>query len=150
MKHLRLPGFVLIANALMLLCCVMLSCDKPAPQPKLDEVKAIWSELPIYPGMVEIQGGSTMSGFDKAYISKHFISPARYQEVKQFYENDLTKRGWQLTKERELRTFGGAPSGVMEIELRKGEYELAIEYAPDSMDYGWNYGISVGWFLRMQ
>jgi hypothetical protein len=134
----------------MILGFVMPSCDMTKNQARSDEVRTIWSTLPIYPGMVEVEGGSIMAGFDKAYISKHFKSPSRYQDVKTFYENDLNKKGWHLTNERELKTFSGELSGAMEIEFRKGEYELVIDYAPENMDYGWNYGISVGWFLRVR
>lgn len=148
MKHLPFSRFAFIANAFMLLRCVSLSCDKPGYHLRLDEVKAIWSKLPIYPGMVEIEGGSTMSGFDKAYVSRHFKSPSQYQEVKQFYLTYLTKEGWRLSKERQLRSFDGEVSGEWEIEFRRGEYEFVIDYAPDTKGYGWNYGISVGWFLK--
>jgi hypothetical protein len=129
--------------------CIAGSCT-PARNPRLEEVQKIWQELPIYPGMTEVEGGMTMSGFDKAHISKHFKSAAAYNEVKRFYEENLTKDRWQFVREDQLKTFGGKLSGGQEVEFRRGEYKLTIEYAPEDLGYGWNYGIGVSWLWKFK
>jgi hypothetical protein len=130
--------------ALLLACGIAISCNQPAYQSRINEIKRVWSELPLYPGMIEANSSSA-SGFDKAYISKNFKSPADYEDVKRFYEEHLTKEGWQLSKERKLKAFWGGLSGEIEVEFRRGEYDLTIDYAPEDKNFGWNYGITISW-----
>lgn len=145
-KHLLgLP--LVLAVAISGSCMLSTSCFKNTREPKIDKIKAIWRDLPIYPGMIEVAGGSTVSGFDKAYLSKNFRSSADYGEIRQFYEAQLTRNGWQLSQERQLKTFEGGMSSERSAEFRRGEYELTIDYAPEALGYGWNYAISVTWLL---
>jgi hypothetical protein len=130
---------------LSVFCCVAISCNPFARQPKLDEIQSIWKKLPLYPGLVEVDQSSA-SGFDKAYVSKSFTSSANYDDVKRFYLEHLTSEGWKLFRERELKEWGQNLGG-RQIEFRRDEYDLTIEYAPNSANHGWNYGISVSWLL---
>src|SRR5712664_757384 len=84
-------------------CLVTVSCFSPAQdRARLDEVKRIWTAFPMYPGMLEVNN-STASGFGKAFINRNFRCKATYDDVKSFYLEHLTKDGWQLTNERELK-----------------------------------------------
>lgn len=130
--------------ALLLTCGIAISCNQSVGQSRINEIKLVWSELPLYPGMIEANSSSA-SGFDKAYISKNFKSPADYEDVKRFYVEHLSKEGWQLSKERKLKAFWGGPSGEIEVEFRRGEYDLTIDYAPEDKNFGWNYGITISW-----
>ena len=123
---------------------ISISCNHSVSESKTAEIKLVWSKLPLYPGMIEVSSSSA-SGFDKAYIAKNFRSPADYEEVKQFYAEHLTKEGWQLSKERKLKAFWGGLSGEIEVEFRRGEYDLTIDYAPEDKHFGWNYGITISW-----
>lgn len=97
--------------------------------------------------MIEVPGGSTASGFDKAYLSKNFKSSAKYGDVKQFYEAQLSTNGWHLSKQSQLKTLEEEPSREVSLEFRRGEYKLTIDHAPEALGYGWNYTISVTWLL---
>lgn len=110
---------------------------------KLDEVKAIWSRLPIYPGMREVNS-KTESGFGKAFVSKSFQSAAPYNEVKGFYIEHLRQEGWQVTSDRKLKDWGGDPERHY-IEFHRREIFLSIEYVVPSSGYNWQYAIAIHW-----
>ncbi len=129
---------VLIAS-LTMACCFSPAQDRE----RLKEVQRIWSTLPLYPGMVEVDS-STISGFGKAFISKSFRSRASYEDVKRFYVERMTQDGWRLARERRMKNWGNDLGG-REIEFRRDNYQITIEYASESADYGWEYGIGVGW-----
>lgn len=130
---------------LLLFALALVSCFSPAQdRTRINEVKQIWTTIPLYPGMIEVDSSSA-SGFDKAYISKGFKSPADYEDVKRFYVERLTKEGWQFSKERKLKAFWDGLSGEIEVEFRRGDYDLTIDYAPEDKKFGWNYGITISW-----
>src|SRR5262245_26584426 len=79
-------------------------------QAHLDEVKRLWSNFPLYEGMVEISS-SQQSGFGKAYISKTFLCRAPYKAVKTFYVENLGHTGWQLRNEKDLKNWQGQVIG---------------------------------------
>jgi hypothetical protein len=125
-------------------CSLIISCNPSRAEFKRKEIDRLWSRVPVYPGMVETNNSSA-SGFDKAYVSKSFSSDTSYEEVKRFYLEQLAKEGWQLSNEKELKKLSGGVSGEVELEFRKGEYDLTIDYAPKDLNYGWNYAIAIGW-----
>jgi hypothetical protein len=84
------------------------------------------------------------SGFRKAFVSRGFSSEARYDDVKLFYMGELTKEGWKFANERKLKNWE-TDLGGRELKFRRGEYEITIEYAGERADYGWEYGVGIGW-----
>ena len=130
--------------ACLFVCLMSVGCfSSKEDAAKLDETKKIWTALPIYPGMQESYS-STTSGFGKALISKHFQSKAGYEEVRRFYLDRLTQNGWKLSGEKQIKDWG-RDFGGHELYFRKGDFHIAIEYAGERADYGWDYGISAGW-----
>ena len=110
---------------------------------KLEEIKSVWARLPSYPGMQEMNS-STTSGYGKALVSKKFRSDARYDDVKRFYIEHLERDGWKVESEKQLKDLG-SDFGGYEIRFRKADLSIAIEYAGQNADYGWDYGIGVSW-----
>jgi hypothetical protein len=110
---------------------------------KLEELKAVWARLPIYPGMQEV-GDSTRSGGGTVLVGKKFRSDARYDDVKSFYVEHLTKDGWEVISDRKLADWGGDPERYY-IQFHKGDIFLSIEYAGDGSDRDWQYAIALNW-----
>jgi hypothetical protein len=110
---------------------------------KLEEIKSVWARLPPYPGMQETNSLTT-SGYGKAIVSKKFRSDARYDDVRRFYVERLEQDGWKIDGEKQLKDLG-SDFGGYEIRFRKADLSIAIEYAGQSADYGWQYGIAVSW-----
>lgn len=128
----------------LLLFLTTVSCFSPAQdRARLNEVNRIWTAFPLYPGMVEVDH-SKASGFGKAYISKGFRCKATYDDVKRFYLERLPQDGWQLVSERKLKGWE-RDLGGRELKFRRGDYEVTIEYAGEGANYGWDYGIGIGW-----
>lgn len=122
---------------------VNLACASLRPDAaKLAEVKAIWARMPVHPGMQETNS-STSSGWGKVIMGKHFRSDVPYEEVKRFYTDRLVQDGWTLHEEKRLNG-SGTDFGGYELEFRKGDIALTIEYAGKA-NYGWDYGMDVAW-----
>lgn len=132
-------GLMVLLFSLMIVSCFSSAKDRA----RLAEVKRIWTAFPLYPGMQQVDN-STASGFGKASIGKNFRSKASFDGVKQFYLERLSQDGWKLTRERQLKDWG-RDLGGRELKFRRGEYDITIEYAGERADYGWDYGISIGW-----
>lgn len=93
--------------------------------------------------MVEVNN-STASGLGKAFVSKSFRCKTSYDEVKRFYLDRLSQDGWQFASERQLKDWE-RDLGGRELEFRRGNYVVTIQYAGEKADYGWEYGIGIGW-----
>jgi len=110
---------------------------------KLEETKNIWATFPLHPAMQE-NYSSTQSGFGKAYISKHFRCNESYDNMRAFFVERLTQNGWKLVNERHLKNWGKDVGGN-ELEFQKADFKINIEFAGEKSDYGWDYGITIGW-----
>jgi hypothetical protein len=132
-------ALIVLVFSLMIGSCFSSAQDRA----RLDEVKRIWTTFPLFPEMQEV-ANSTASGFGKASIGRSFRCKARYDDVKRFYLERLGQDGWQLVKERQLKDWEHDLGG-RELKFRKGEYEVTIEFAGERADYGWDYGINIGW-----
>ena len=110
---------------------------------KLEEVNAVWTRLPIYPGMQDV-GDVTRSGGGNVLVSKKFRSDARYDDVKRFYIERLAQDGWQVTSDRKLASSVGGPAGDY-IQFQKGDLFVSIEHAADGDNRDWDYAIAASW-----
>lgn len=110
---------------------------------KLQELKATWARLPIYPGMQEV-GDSTRSGGGTVLVGKKFRSDARFDDVKSFYVEHLTKDGWEVISDRKLVDLSGDPNGQY-LEFHKGDTFLGIEYQAAGGNRDWQYAIALNW-----
>jgi hypothetical protein len=110
---------------------------------RLKEVEQLFRAIPIYPGSEEVTTSS--SSKDRiARLGKVYKTNASYDELKGFYTDSLTRLGWQPERERQIKDWW-SDLGGRELRFRDGEYYISIEYAGEKANYGWNYGISVGW-----
>lgn len=110
---------------------------------KLEEVKAVWARLPIYPDMQQVSD-LTRSGGGNVLVSKKFRSGARYDDVKHFYIERLGQDGWETISDRKLNGFGGDAERYY-IQFQKRDIYLSIESAGAGSDSDWQYAIAVTW-----
>src|SRR5437867_3475883 len=110
---------------------------------KLDEVRKIYSSLPIPPGFKEA-GSSFQSKAESALTVKYFESQTSYDDVKTFYAQRLSESGWSLSSERPI-TDWGRDFGGRRLEFRKGEYSLVVEYSGEKSTEQENYAITLIW-----
>ena len=110
---------------------------------KLKEVEQLFTTIPIYPGSQEIN--ASWSSKDRiAGLIKTYKTDAGFNELKQYYMETLSQRGWRFDQEREIKDWW-RDLGGRELRFRAGEYYVHIQYAGDKADYEWNYAVSVGW-----
>jgi len=134
-----------VLSCLLFTTLATLSCffSPKEDRAKLEETKRIWATFPRHPAMQEVYS-NTQSGFGKAYISKHFRCNESYDNVRSFFVERLTQNGWKLNSERHLEDSGKDFGGV-ELEFQKADFQINIEFAGEKSDYGWDYGITIGW-----
>lgn len=110
---------------------------------KYREIQQLWSGIPLYPGTVEVSQG-WKSQPSNAYLSKSFKCTVSYDDLKSFHIEKLTKEGWEFLGEKPI-TRWFQDKGGHELDFRKGDYVLNLEYAGEKAHYGWDYGITVAW-----
>src|ERR1700674_35670 len=128
----------------LFICLMNVGCfSRKEDSAEFEETKKIWAAFPIYPGMQQVSSSET-SGFGKMLISKNFQSKATYEKVRRFYVDRLTKDDWRLSSDKQIKDWG-SDFGGHELYFRKADLHIAIEYAGERANYGWDYAISAGW-----
>jgi hypothetical protein len=110
---------------------------------ELYEVRQAYSRIPIPAGFEE-KGSSFQSKAELALVSKYFKSRTSYDDVKAFYAARLSSDGWTLASERRM-TDWFKDLGGRELEFKKNEYLVIIEYAGEKATDEWDYAITVEW-----
>jgi len=111
---------------------------------KLKELQRLSSEMPVPSGLIETGTNVSSRGMD-AGVYKYYLSRTGYEEVKKFYVEHLTGRGWALIREEDHESILIDTDGKG-LEFQKGDMFITIEYAGSktSMD-GWSYAVSYVW-----
>jgi len=112
---------------------------------KFHEIQRLSATLPVYPGMTQIDSSSNSTG-RAASVAAKFRSDATYEEVRQFYINQLREQSWIFQREKILSNWGRNQGG-MELTWNKGEYQMSIEYS-GKPGYEWNYAIGIYWYQK--
>ena len=131
-------------SGVALMCLLAVGCDnrwEPTDNPALNEVKQTFSDLPLYPGMVEVDHSATW-GNNVSY-GKTYKSSAAYDDVRRFYVDNLTGAGWELAEERPMSDWWRDLGGRY-LRFRRAGYEFSIQYAGKDASYGWDYGLDIG------
>ena len=111
---------------------------------KLDEISEIFKSVPLHPSKVEIET-DTHSDISKAAITKKYKSEASYDEVKQFYIEQLGAQGWHLIEEDELKDRGRY-RGEFVLHFTRDEFVLSVQFAGMRRDdLGWNYALRLAY-----
>jgi hypothetical protein len=82
-----------------------------------------------------------------ALVSANYSTNLSYEEIRRYYDSELTSQGWQFKAERPVldwgRDFGGKT-----IDYCKGSYEAEIQYFGEDKSYGGNYSLSLSWKMK--
>ncbi len=132
----------------LLTCMVAGACNTDGANrddSKLREIERLWTGIPVYPGLVEVNRSSSSSG-GEALVSRHYQSDAPFDEVRSFYVEQLGGQGWRLVDDREVKDRGRI-RGERQVEFRRGEFYIDIRYSGARRDeLGWTYAIDVEWY----
>ncbi|MCA1815914.1 MAG: hypothetical protein LC746_05810 [Acidobacteria bacterium] len=93
---------------------------------KLRELQQISTEAPVYPAFIHTST-QTSSRASDAGVYESYASMATYEQVKEFYDEALTKKGWTMASEENGHSADQVDGGNTLI-FRKGDYSIAIEY----------------------
>jgi len=118
-------------------------CGPNSDGSKLRELEKIQTEIPVFPLLIETKTDTVSKG-RIAVLSKIYKCDAPYDDVKKYYIDQLSERGWQYVGEREIRDWG-TDLGGSTFSFRNGEYRLSITYAGSNANYGWDYAIETVW-----
>ena len=140
---------------IILLMFVLNACQsdpKNSQTPTSEEIEQLWQSLPIHQGKIQIDkvAASTDSQIS---IEAKYKTDASFEEIQQFYVDNLPPQGWQLTHHQEIKDRGRI-KGERIIEFQQGEYSLLIQFADQRRaELGWDYAIRLAyppdWRKRM-
>ncbi len=85
----------------------------------------------------------------QALVSASYSSEKTYVEIRTFYIEEAKKKGWIFLNEKKEYDWGKDLGGKA-MYFRKGENILAIQYAGEKADYGWNVAVSLSWNLHAE
>lgn len=85
----------------------------------------------------------------QALVSAKYSSEKAYAEIRTFYIEEAKEKGWIFLNEKKEHDWGQDLGGKA-MYFRKGENILAIQYAGEKADYGWNVAVSLSWNLHAE
>lgn len=81
---------------------------------------------------------------DRALVDAQFKTDKNFDEIKKFYDGQLSKLDWVNENEQSIKDWNRDLGGYI-IHYTKGEYSLDIQYAGNMANYGWTYSIAISW-----
>lgn len=134
----RILIFSVLLIPMLLLAYFVGRYRDPEIQKKLEELRQLAAETPVYPDFKELfsfSGGKSAFGYYTVYYDVPAYSPG-LEAIKKFYLDALVAKGWSLSEEDSY--------GRESVQFRKGEYSIYIQ-----PNYGqpadWDYSVSYGW-----
>jgi hypothetical protein len=118
---LRAAVDVEVGKLLLLVTLTALYCGCMTDESKreLRNLKQLASETPVYRDFKTLRS-STGGKESSAYLSIDYHSSADFEDVKGFYIQMMTSRGWGVPDEEQYRRIGGAVG--RELKFHKGSY----------------------------
>jgi len=80
----------------------------------------------------------------KAALITTFSGNVRYPGLRQHYDQELARRGWQFTGVEPIRDWWRDLGGES-AHYRKGPYRASLLYAGESAKYAWDYSLDMSW-----
>ncbi|WP_346354320.1 hypothetical protein [Azotosporobacter soli] len=111
------------------------------------KIKADLNEIQIMPGS-HLKKMDVMTKSDRTNVEKKFVAFFSYQEINDYYENEMKRLGWDKVEEKDIKIWG-KDKGSKEIRYRKNDREIYLYYraADQSGDDFWTYAIGASWKL---
>ncbi len=133
--------------SLLLLTMILLSngcaTDKQNTNPLgFSEITEILKSVSTHPGKIEISTDNHSIGSNHS-ITRKYKSNVSFDEVKDFYLQQLIGQGWLFDEERELKDKGRY-KGERVLHFTRGEFVLSIQFAGERKEVlGWDYAIRI-------
>jgi hypothetical protein len=82
-----------------------------------------------------------------ALVTEKYKTTLSYLEIRDYYDDQLTKRGWKFVKEEPLYDWWRAHGGKI-LYYRKGNYIAELEFQGNESDAGYTYSVGLSWGLN--
>ena len=83
-----------------------------------------------------------------AALSNEYRTALSFDQLKQFYDAELSRQGWQFKKESQI-LWDRQDRGGKHLYYCKEELMADVEYAGTlETEFGWTYALSLTWGLR--
>lgn len=101
-------------------------------------------EVPNYPDFSPV-GSNSIITTDSIMISNYYVSKSSYEDVREFYLDRLSQKGWSLAEEKPLSVWG-KDYGARQLVFLKGDFMIAIQYeGKRAASVGRNFALSYAW-----
>src|SRR5438093_10111845 len=127
---------------LALLTLLYFAADAPAAHAQ-GELDQEFSALAVPPGVVQVvRNGGHKPG--RASIGAEYSVALTYDELRDFYDRELARNGWEFTYDEKLTDWGRDYGGYSAC-YRKRDQRAHLQYAGSTANYGWTYAIDLTW-----
>ena len=146
MKNLRGLKFIWFCWVIIILVALS-GCDSHDPiagGAKLDEMSEILQSVAVHRSKIEVETDNHLSGSNVS-ITKKYKSDAPFDEIKEFYHQQLVNQGWHFVEEQELKDRGRFRDERV-LHFKRGEFLLTVQFsARRGVDVGWDYALRIAY-----
>jgi len=125
----------------MIVLCSMGCHVRPEQQAKLEELRQMAADTPRFPDFEQIDY-SDITKPETTVVAYFYRSSASYEEVRIFYLQTLTSRGWQLIQEEPLLNW--LQGAGQRVSFQKGDYIIDLEH-DTTRESGWDFALDYAW-----
>ncbi len=120
----NIPQLILYTFAAgIFVVAVAMSREDPESQKRLTQLRQMAAETPLLPGFQK-RRTSENSKRGRAMLTLTYTSPAKYEEVRDFYSKELVAKGWGPPVEKS-HSFVFGPE-TKSITFQSGEFLITI------------------------
>jgi len=109
------------------------------------QLEAEFHSIPSPPGAVGFDY-STSHKLKQALVVEKFKTSLDYKEICAYYNDQLSKHGWQLIRDEPSydwsRDLGGRT-----LSYKKDDYVATLEYEGERSNFGYDFAFSMSWRL---
>ncbi|WP_162818200.1 hypothetical protein [Aquirhabdus parva] len=135
-----------IISLIFLAVFIYFSMQPSTGEPVRKELEKEFKAIAPLPHAISQDYQSTFKD-QHALVEGYYLSTASYQQIRQYYVDELAKHGWQFKQESELRDLGRGLGKTM--IFCKGTFNAEIEYfGMDRQPNDWAYAFGLSWGLR--
>lgn len=112
-------------------------------------LKQEYDSIPVLPEACLIKSEVSSKNYNLAWAEGTFSTKLSFEEVRKFYDKELTNKGWRFYKEKKVMTnYNGHNYESKQVYYLKGDYSVSLEN-PGWFDNEETFGFSVNWgFLK--
>jgi hypothetical protein len=122
---------------------LFLGCGlSPDQKTKLLELRQVAAETPKFADFEQLDY-SEISKSDNSVVAYFYRSSASYEDVKNFYTEALSSRGWSSPQAESVPKWL-KEDGSRRLIFTKGEYIIDVEYDAAEKQ-GWRFAVDYAW-----